>query len=330
VKNGQLAAFFLSGFALVGACSSRTGSARDAALDTSSDVAVSQPEAAEGRTSGDGSAHDESGFDATDVTIDAGMDAEAASADAPAAEASPDGDGVAFDVRSLPGLVLWLDASTGIRSQNHNVVGWSDGSGAGDDALPSGYGQFSVLASVASDAAAGHDAVRLDINQVYAVASPAGTAALGFGTGDFLVEVVASWGDTGRATVFATLASPTVNLFELFWDEAGHLGVALSGGPPAVTSAMGISGDGAFHLVAARRTGGGAGTKLEVRMGGAALDAATGAADAADLHALASGRIGPGRLMEIAEVVVVKGTTSDADLAKLEAYLLHKYGLQAP
>jgi hypothetical protein len=42
------------------------------------------------------------------------------------------------------------------------------------------------------------------------------------------------------------------------------------------------------------------------------------------------GQIGPGTALQIAEVVVVKGSTSADDLAHLEAYLKTRHGLQWP
>jgi hypothetical protein len=53
----------------------------------------------------------------------------------------------------------------------------------------------------------------------------------------------------------------------------------------------------------------------------------TGEKYAADLQSVALARIGAGMSTQIVEIVVVKGTTSENDLAHLEAYLKTKYGL---
>jgi hypothetical protein len=82
--------------------------------------------------------------------------------------------------------------------------------------------------------------------------------------------------------------------------------------------------------VGAHRTGSAATTTLEVRIDGAVDASAMGAIYDQDLQAAATGaQFGEGGLQsEIAEIVVLKGPISGDDLARLEGYLLGKYGLK--
>jgi hypothetical protein len=152
-----------------------------------------------------------------------------------------------------------------------------------------------------------------------------GASTLGFGTGAFLVEVVARWAGAtqGLSGLFQTSATTTA--FSLFGDMAGHVAATEANGAYAVVSTNANLGTGTNHLVAARRSGSGATTTLELRVDGLADNSATGANYAQDLQATAAGQIGPAPDLGIAELVVVKGTTSADDLAHLEAYLKAKY-----
>jgi hypothetical protein len=83
------------------------------------------------------------------------------------------------------------------------------------------------------------------------------------------------------------------------------------------------------RLVAMRRRG----MTLEIRVNGAGAGSTTDAGIDRDVSAIGydffiGGHDPTVRLKgTIAEVIAVKGTTSDADLAALEAYLIKKYGL---
>jgi hypothetical protein len=66
-----------------------------------------------------------------------------------------------------------------------------------------------------------------------------------------------------------------------------------------------------------------------VRIDGAVDGSAMGATYDQDLQAAAtSAECGGAGYAEVAEIVVIKGSTSADDLARLEGYLLSKYGLE--
>jgi hypothetical protein len=102
--------------------------------------------------------------------------------------------------------------------------------------------------------------------------------------------------------------------------------VSIAGGTQLVSTTVPV-GNGTFHLFGARRSGTGASTTVDVRINGAVGATQTGASYASDLGNPAGVQLGSGMGLQIAEVVVVKGTISAGDLASLEAYLKAKYGL---
>ena len=222
-----------------------------------------------------------------------------------------DGAGGGFDVASLPGLSLWLDAARGV--SDPMVTTWSDQS-PNADTLSAG----AMAPDRLEDEINGAPTVQLQATATMTLSGPHAGAAVAFGTGELLVEVVARW-------------YPSVTLLQT------DRGLAVSGGATAEVSVAGHAvqttatvGDGTFHLVGARRDGSGAGTTLEMRVNGGVDGTATGLDYAQDLGAASPAPVallGPGNNVEIAELVVVNGATTAADLARLESYLLTKYAL---
>jgi hypothetical protein len=156
----------------------------------------------------------------------------------------------------------------------------------------------------------GAPTVQLQATATMTLSGPHAGAAVAFGTGELLVEVVACW-------------YPSVTLLQT------DRGLAVSGGATAQVSVAGhavqttaIVGDGTCHLVGARRGGSGAGTTLEMRVNGGVDGTATGLDYAQDLGAASPAPVallGPGNNVEIAELVVVNGATTSADLARSKA-----------
>jgi hypothetical protein len=238
-------------------------------------------------------------------------------------------DAAGFSVLALSGLSLWLEASHGISAADGGagVSRWSDQSGKGNDALPTGGQPNQVHASINGLPAIefGTAAAPLGIQ------AQNGTADLGFGTGPFLVEVVVK--STSRApTVFQT-ESALMSL--LIGGDAGGHATVTENGSGGVTSTNAPFGNGVPYLVGVQRTGTADTATLDLRLDGFVDGTMTGAGEAQSLGELADGRLGGGAgggeagasAVDIAEVVVVKGAIAAGDLTSLEAYLKTKYGL---
>ena len=217
-----------------------------------------------------------------------------------------------FDVASLPGLSLWLDASRGV--SDPTVRTWHDQSPNDDDAIAG-----AMAPDYLHDELNGYPAVQLQGTATMTVSGPKAGAAMAFGADDVLVEVVARW--LRAVTLFQTNYGLTVS-----GDAAASVTV---GGDPVSAAGTNV-GDGTFHLIGARRSGSGAATTLDVRVDGALAATATSIDFARDLGSIAEGPVGalgPGNNVELVEVVVVKGPIAAASLSGLEGDLRAKYAL---
>jgi hypothetical protein len=233
--------------------------------------------------------------------------------------------GAAFSVASLPGLALWLDAGKGTTVTSNSVTLWKDQSTNGNDAAPMG----TTPPQLVSGAINGLPAIAIAQSATMATGSN-GSASLGFGLGDCLVEVVAKWNDSSvdATFMFQTFSGGATGIM-LFSDGSNQASVGIM--PNTSTQVVSTTGtppgNGAFHLFGGRRTGTGAATTVDVRLNGTVAGTTSGANFALDLGSIAGVVIGGGPSLQIAEIVAVKGTISAADLASLEAYLKTKYGL---
>jgi hypothetical protein len=300
-------------------------------VDVNGDGAAGASGSAGAGTAGAGSA----GADAAAGALGtAGADGGVDASDAPATEAGgteagateAGADASTFSVATLPGLALWLDASKGIVVSNNMAPSWKDQSSNGNDAVQASQASPGYVAGAIN----GLPAVSFVNNTTYATIHGAdGTATLGFGTGDFLVEIVAKWTTNGdTTTLFGTSTGPNHLDLSLVGDNGGHAIAVVGSGAYYAGSTSASLGDGTFRLIGARRAGTGAAATLEVRVAGAVAGTGTGVNYGVDLQSLVLGQVGPGNALDLAEVVVVKGTTSADDLAHLEAYLTAKYALQ--
>jgi hypothetical protein len=218
---------------------------------------------------------------------------------------------VAWTPAQLPGLALWLDETSFVQDPKHPgyVVHWLDRSGNGNIAtLPDGYFGSNVLQGSTIDPQVlnGHDALLCggDGNPTTSngrqEATIAESSTLDWGTGDFAVIAVltpitdASWFGNG-VTVTSNGATS-----------------ALSAGSQSVSESTGLSG---FHIVAAR------GQSLYLNAAGHVITGAT------NTTALSGGVYLCAYGQEVAEVIAVKGTLSDNDLAQTLAYLQAKFRL---
>ncbi len=229
-----------------------------------------------------------------------------------------------FDPSQLTGLVLWLSANQGVTmGANASVTAWADQSGKKNNAAPG-----TTLPIFIDQIANGQPAVRFDGAATYM--QLADGPSFQFATGDFTVEVVDAVRGSGIASLFGKTVQTTPFtgpvLFANF--SSTKLGAQVDSNHTATGTTTGLN-DGNFHLFGMRRDSG----TLEVRVNGLAEgnDPGTGTIDvSATGSAPTIG--GQAKLVQmlngdIAEVIIVKGTLSDADLKSLETYLKSKYSL---
>lgn len=251
---------------------------------------------------------------------------------ADAADAAPP-----WSPASLAGLVVWLDGSKGVSVSNGTVQNWHDQSNNNNNAFNlTPANQPTTVASVVN----GLPVIRFDGSGKQWL-NIFDTATLQFGTADFaIVEVMA----------YTNVASSNGNTgYGALWVKSGpngpFPGAALFGNDPTVPNAsiraQVTSGlfadtsktsfnDGKFHIVGMRRSG----TTMEVRADGAqggTLMNATTDISAAGSDVWIGGRGGSSFQQalkgDIAEIIVVKGTVSDPNIASVEGYLKTKYAL---
>ena len=261
---------------------------------------------------------------ATDL-IDDGSERDATDSSPDEAEAGP-----SFDLASLPGLVLWLDAGRGITldpARSGVVTGWAAQSPKGNDFVAPSLDMGVLLAR---GAVGGLPAVQFgQPPNMMMTSDKQRAAAFPSGTGDYLIEVVAKW--------MMTTPGNDVDLFQsgVSGSGPGCFVAALDGrivaglrdgSSPTLLDAKSTDAtfnDGAFRVVGVRR----AATSLEVRVNGAAADSMIDPTVGADIRVPNVGQLGTGEGLSIAEVVVIVGPTSEDDTERLEAHLAEKYGL---
>lgn len=249
-----------------------------------------------------------------------------ASVDSPVSDAPP-----AFTPKTLPGLVLWLEGSQGLDTAGSKVLKWHDQSGKGNDAS-SASGSTGPLTGLmlSKPALQFNQDSRLEI---------ADNATLQWDTGDFVLELVTSYSnpipDAGYVYGEFYFKQTNSGVFpgvvlvgNSGIDKTAKIGIGLDNATYVYTSASTYN-DGTPRLIGTRRKG----TTLEVRINGVVAGTVTNSAVARDVSAVGSGvaiggQIGLTALKgSIAEVIAIKGPTSDGDLAALEAYATKKYGL---
>jgi hypothetical protein len=248
----------------------------------------------------------------------------------------------AYTPKALPGLVLWLEGSLGLVFNNVNyLVGWKDQSGNGNDAtLAPGSDGLSNFAPTSALPAPGYEFNEEDSMII------ADAPSLQWGRGDFLVAAVAldNFNDpTGAGGNFLTY--PDGRFTRCRYGEVYSKATGLSFGPAPVIayndwntqtwktvgSVDGVtllegSWDATTHLLVLRRHAG----VVEFRRDGTVLGTMpdAGAIDVSNVGTPVAigGRAGKTFMAgAILEVVAVKGTTSDAELATFESYVKTKY-----
>jgi hypothetical protein len=230
-------------------------------------------------------------------------------------------------IASLPGLVLWVDAARDVTlTSSGEVFRWKDQSPASNDLRPSTF-----PSRYATDGPGGHSVVRLFAMSQLGTPGD-GTVSLGFGTGDFLVEVVWAWNTQMSVTPALFGMWP---LQEASHDTAGLISLGLQADGTPSLSVLAVNGlleatsttqvtDVAFHLSGVRRVVAAGAETVDLRIDGRA-DPSLPGVPLANLGVSAWAALGGGT--SVAEVVVIKGPTSDEALATLESHLKEKYGI---
>lgn len=258
----------------------------------------------------------DSGDGESGTTVAGGMDGPAAEA-AIAHDSGVNGvdaagdagvDGGPWSPARLPGISLWLNTDVGVvqkTSAPGQVARWLDQSGSGNDATPGGTATTcNYDACVNPQVVNGHDVIAC-AGGMYVASSP----SLDFGTGDFALAYVMMgsgtfWNEGGMTMTLGT-------------DVAGDYSFGISMVGRAVIPEMSTS---VFHGIIAR----GAAMDLVVDWG----QATTGPTNTSTvITTVGSGLTPVCSGQEVAEIVAVKGTVSDAGRASLMGYFKAKFRL---
>jgi hypothetical protein len=266
---------------------------------------------------------------AAGAAVDAGVDQTAGDA---AAEAPP-----AFSPSMLTGLVLWLDASKGITvAAGAKLDQWTDQSGQGNSAR-----QTTAASMPTYNTNVVHALPAVTFDGTVTFLSVADATSMEWGVADYAMVVVGRSAnantDTNCMFYQKTLAASPYNGLNLFVNPAfGTLTGQVAAQDDAthnIVSTAGGYNDNKFRLYAARRVG----TTLQVRVNGTVVGQVS---ESPTVNIDAPGRAGQigqngytpnsgfqALKGDIAEIVAIKGPITDADLGKLEGYLMTKYGL---
>ena len=222
------------------------------------------------------------------------------------------------------GLSLWLEADVGVTLASQHVSKWADQSGNGNDATPTNPSTSATMGTTSGHAV-------LQFVPATAALLVADAVSLQFPS-DFAVELVvdATAGGGGFAYSKVPIGSP--NGMQINWGGSSPpvfinnpyiLPYSMGGGTVDLTDAK-------LHVIGVRRTG----ATCEVRVDGVATAGQTNACSLVLANSSGSpvtlGRsydLGNGSTENYGEIVAVKGTLSNGDLASLEAYFKAKYGL---
>ncbi len=269
----------------------------------------------------------------------------------------PDGGegGVAFDVGKVQGLSQWLRADKGVNADSRQVVSnWADQSGNKNDAFESrsdsgagtGTGLQPTLVPVAINGLpCVHFSSQLSTASGNDLLMNPDSGTLRWGTGDYLIEVVARY-DNDPSSSTAGYGALYVNIYGTPIDQTNTVGIGLyanvppldsgsaastgilgyiAGQPTAISAGVGYNNN-AAHTFAMQRSG----TTLSVRIDGTVVAMQT--VVVTDVGA--GGRLGgiqnagAQRLDgDIAEVIAVRGPIAADDLSGIEGYLHARYNL---
>jgi hypothetical protein len=244
-----------------------------------------------------------------------------------------------FDVREVPGLVIWLDGAQGVTKDNSNRVSrWADQSGAGNDAVAPSE---TTRPEFVSNSMNGQPAIKFGVNRQPQL-SMKDAESLRWGTDDFVLIVVTKFQNNPNSDVdgVGTLVSKGGNGsgFGLFGNlDGGPIGTGSGGSTGRVAQvansrvvrAPGEFNNGKPHVIALRRVE----DVLELRVDSGVAAMVTGANNISvnTTSAVLIGSLAGGQFArldgDIAEVIAVVGEATVTHIDQLESYLLDRYGL---
>jgi hypothetical protein len=216
--------------------------------------------------------------------------------------------------QALPGLAIWLNDDVGVvRDPTHTsaMLRWLDQSGHNNTAtVQANQRYFEVDPQVAN----GHDAYHCPGNGSVLVI--ADDPSLQWGTGGFAIGVVY---EADQQMGFWQKDAQLGNGLDFSRTSTNDLALWIGG----VTVVLAPQGNKPFHAAITR------GPKMEIFEDGFSAAGPTTALDVSNTGTqvrICNGT-GTSQNLEIAEVVAVKGSLSDADLAQLQSYFKAKFGL---
>ncbi len=279
---------------------------------------------------GDGGAGADTSIDAGDKDVGADTALVVDSAIESGSDATDAADGAIAPITpdKLTGLSLWLDGDKDVTANSTGEVTlWKDQSGQANDAKS----LFTTARPTWNKSAIkGHDALRFHSACPYLTVLDDPT--LQFGTGPFMIVAVSAWdsGYQGSVIFLKDLPDPGAVLGGLHLNYTGAVGIDahVSALTPTADAFDGFSNTN-FHAVIVR------GPALQIRMDGVAVTGKTNTTDLSavgkDVHiggpvaSMTSGGSANCGQMDVAELVVVKGAVTDAQVDGLELYLKTRY-----
>jgi hypothetical protein len=272
------------------------------------------------------------GNDGGAVTDGSMQGTDATASDSASAVDAADGAISPLDVRALPGLRLWLestktlsaDVGTGFGSWRDSSERWDGGAGGGAPdggyhvALPHNVNPPSIVPNGINGRptvsfTAGNGYLHLDNH-----------ADFQFGTGDFLIVDVAKV-TSGTGPLWRFAPNATAGSEELF--TPGHLCVEFGMGVTNGCTAPDYVSSPDPHVFAARRKG----DVFDVRVDGAVRSTLNRVGTVTDIGVNEFAQpyvfIGSNITMQLSEVIVIVGPTSDANVDALESLLKTKYAI---
>lgn len=311
--------FFASTFTAMAAIAACVGDDPE-----SSPIIVSANEGGSVTPGSDGSSTPPDGnVQGTDSSSDAGPGADAAKPP--------------LDVRTLPGLRLWLESSQGLTKAavGTDLVSWRDSSGHWADggagapdggahlATPVAYnGGGAIYPGVVSNGIGGRPSVTFESGPKLAIPNH---DDFNPGTGDFVIAAVASvssgTGPFWRLLTASTAPSGTFFGTSMFCSFLGGLGAPAKCTSPEFTPST------APHVFVVRRKVAQAIFRVDATSRGTYDFGVTNP----DLGVLtfqqANAFIGGGVVGQVSELLLIVGATTDQDVDKLEAHLKTKYAI---
>ena len=237
---------------------------------------------------------------------------------------NPDaGDAASFDTSTLPGLVLWFDATRGLATDGGAIASWADQSKSAIVLTATVHPQGAL--ALDPTGMNGHPAVTFSGPVDFYDPEQPPINALTWSDDDLLLEAVVKADGSPRILNLYENNRSTVDFALDFSSGAPTATSDSSGSPFVITGPSPVIGP---HVIAFQRKN--ALFTLDLRVDGvivATMAAGTSYSFAPTMFELGFGLSAAGDAASIAEIILVHGTTSDANRDALEAHLRARYGL---